>query len=86
MGLTITSVMQLGISGLPRTSAGAGAIQMMYQVEMAASVALGFSAYDHALAMQPAVEAVAAMLWLQIIATGAATLRAAGQERGRSSN
>lgn len=78
MGLTVTSVMQLGMSGLPRdlTGSGAGTIQTMQQVSMAASIALSFAIYGTMLTTRPAVEAAAAMLWLQIASTGAATLLA----------
>lgn len=72
MGLTVASVMQLGMSSLPRSlaGAGAGAIQTMQQVSMAASIALSFAVYGWAL------EAAATMMWLQIGTTGAAALLA----------
>lgn len=84
MGLTVTSVMQLGMSGLPRTlsGAGAGAIQTMQQVSMAVSIALSLAVYGRALATQPGLEAAAAMMWLQIGPTGAAALLALALLRG----
>lgn len=85
MGLTVTSVMQLGMSGLPKTlaGAGAGAIQTMQQVCMAASIALSFALYGQALATRPGLEAASVMLWLQITSTGGAALLAATLLRGR---
>ncbi|GGH44458.1 MFS transporter [Frigidibacter albus] len=85
MGLTVTSVMQLGMSGLPKTlaGAGAGAIQTMQQVCMAASIALSFAVYGHALATRPGLEAGSMMLWLQITSTGGAALLAVVLLRGR---
>lgn len=76
MGLTVTSVMQLGMSGLPKAlaGAGAGAIQTMQQVSMAASIALSFAVYGQALETRPGLEAAAATMWLQIATTGAAAL------------
>ncbi|SCY64921.1 Major Facilitator Superfamily protein [Paracoccus tibetensis] len=78
MGLTITSVMQLGMSSLPKSlaGAGAGAIQTMQQVSMAASIALSFAVYGQALETRPGLEAASMMMWLQISATGAAALLA----------
>jgi predicted MFS family arabinose efflux permease len=78
MGLTVTSVMQLGMSGLPKalSGAGAGAIQTMQQVSMAASIALSFAVYGQALEKRPGLEAASMMMWLQIGTTGAAALLA----------
>lgn len=89
MGLTVTSVMQFGMSELPKTlaGAGAGAIQTMQQVSMAASIALSFAVYGHAVMSRPGVEAASTMLWLQITATGVAALLAAALLlRGRLSH
>ncbi|GHG21056.1 MFS transporter [Paracoccus aerius] len=78
MGLTVTSVMQLGMWGLPKllAGAGAGAIQTMQQVSMAASIALSLAVYGQALETQTGLEAAATMMWLQISTTGAAALLA----------
>ena len=78
MGMTVTSVMQLGMSELPKAlaGAGAGAIQTMQQVSMAASIALSLAAYGQALEARPELFAAAAMMWLQIGTTGAAALLA----------
>ncbi|MEA5162481.1 MFS transporter [Cereibacter johrii] len=78
MGMTVTSVMQLGMSGLPKSlaGAGAGAIQTMQQVAMAASIALSFAVYGQALETRPGLEAASTMMWLQITTTGAAALLA----------
>lgn len=86
MGLTVTSVMQLGMSGLPRalSGAGAGAIQTMQQVSMATSIALSLAVYGGALATRPGLEAAAAMMWLQIGTTGAAALLALALLRGQA--
>ncbi|EKX56102.1 hypothetical protein D516_3289 [Rhodobacter sp. AKP1] len=76
--MTVTSVMQLGMSSLPTSlaGAGAGAIQTMQQIAMAASIALSFAVYGQALGTRPALEAASTMMWLQITMTGAAALLA----------
>lgn len=78
MGLTVTSVMQLGMTGLTKTlaGAGAGAIQTMQQISMAASIALSFAVYGQALETRSELEAATVMMWLQISATGTAALLA----------
>ena len=78
MGLTITAVMQLGMSGLTKTLAGtgAGAIQTMQQICMAASIALSFAVYGQALETRSELGAASAMMWLQISSTGTAALLA----------
>ncbi|WP_108502716.1 MFS transporter [Paracoccus indicus] len=87
MGLTVTSVIQLGMSSLPRSlaGAGAGAIQTMQQVSMAASIALSFAVYGWALEARPGLEAAAAMMWLQMGTTGSAALLALALLRGNVS-
>lgn len=76
MGMTVTSVMQLGMSELPQAlaGAGAGAIQTMQQVSMAASIALSLAVYGQALEARPGLEAASVMMWLQIGGTGTAAL------------
>ncbi|WP_245008455.1 MFS transporter [Paracoccus marcusii] len=78
MGVTVTSVMQLGMSELPKAlaGAGAGAIQTMQQVSMAASIALSLAIYGQALEARPGLEAASLMMWLQIGGTGTAALLA----------
>ncbi|SCY93342.1 Major Facilitator Superfamily protein [Paracoccus tibetensis] len=78
MGLTVTSVMQLGMSELRKrlAGAGAGAIQTMQQVSMAASIALSLAGYGQALEARPGLEAACVMMWLQIGGTGTAALLA----------
>ncbi|WP_374428905.1 MFS transporter permease [Tabrizicola sp.] len=80
MGLTITAVMQLGMSGLTRTLAGtgAGAIHTMQQICMAASIALSFAVYGQTLETRSELGAASAMMWLQIGSTGTAALLALG--------
>lgn len=78
MGMTVTSVMQLGMSELPKAlaGAGAGAIQTMQQVSMAASISLSLAAYGQALEARPELAAASVMMRLQIGTTGVAALLA----------